>query len=92
MVKEMKPGSVIVDLAAEQDGNCVLTEKNKIITKYEIKIIGLLKFTRLLPIHASQLFSKNLLAFLNYVAPQLNENKLDFEDEIIKNCFSDYNR
>lgn len=85
MVKTMKPGAVIVDLAAEQKGNCELTEPSQIIEKHGITIIGLLNLPGTVPIHASQLFAKNLLAFLNYIASQLANNKLDLNDDIIKN-------
>jgi len=86
MVKEMRPGSVIVDLAVEQQGNCVLSELGKIVTKHHITIIGLANLATTLPVHASQLFSKNLLAFLNYILPQLETQEFDMEDDIIKGC------
>jgi NAD(P) transhydrogenase subunit alpha len=90
MVQEMKPGSVIVDLAAEQQGNCTMTEPGKIIVKHEITIIGLLNIPSLLPMNASLLYSRNLFSFLNYVAPQLNQDSLDRTDDIIKNCLITY--
>lgn len=86
MVKEMKPGSVIVDLAAEQLGNCALTDPGKIVVKHEITIIGLLNLPSTVPIHASQLYSKNLFAFLNYIAPSLTNGEWDMEDDIVKSC------
>jgi NAD(P) transhydrogenase subunit alpha len=84
MVKAMKPGSVIVDLAVEQQGNCVLSEPGKIVVKHNVTLIGILNLPSTVPVHASQLFSKNLYAFVNYVWPQLKDNKLDLSDEIIK--------
>jgi NAD(P) transhydrogenase subunit alpha len=90
MVQEMKHGSVIVDLAAEQKGNCVLTEPGKIIVKYGVTIIGLLNIPSLLPMNASQLYSRNLFAFLNYISPQLEQASLDLTDEIIKGCLITY--
>jgi NAD(P) transhydrogenase subunit alpha len=86
MVKSMKPGSVIVDLAAEQDGNCQLTEPGKITTYNEVTIIGLLNLPSMLPIHASQLYSKNMLAFLQYVAPSLETANYDMNDDIVAAC------
>lgn len=86
MVKEMKPGSVIVDLAIEQGGNCEISESGKIVTKYGITIIGILNMPGTLPRHASQLYAKNIFAFLNYVLPQIQTQQFDFADDIIKSC------
>lgn len=82
MVKEMKPGSVIVDLAVEQQGNCELSKPGEIVVQHDVTIIGLLNLPSKLAGNASTLYSKNIFAFLNYVAPQLGQ--LDREDEIIK--------
>lgn len=84
MVKEMRPGSVIVDLAAEQQGNCILTEPGKIITQYNVTIIGLLNLPTLIPANASPLYAKNIFTFLNYIAPQLIQHQFDESDDIIK--------
>ena len=88
MVKEMRPGSVIVDLAIEQSGNCELTEPGKIIVKHGVSVIGLLNLPSLLPVHASQLYAQNIFSFLHYVLPQLKATtqEFDFDDDIIKNC------
>lgn len=91
MVQEMKPGSVIVDLAVEQEGNCALSEPGRIVVKHDVTIIGILNVPGTIPIHASQLYSKNLFAFLNYIAPQLGVADLDFSDEIIKGCLITHN-
>lgn len=95
MVKNMRPGSVIVDLAAEQKGNCALTEPGKTTNKYNITIIGTLNIPSTLPIHASQLYAKNIWTFLDYVLPKditLSEDKVSFDltDEIVKNCIMTY--
>jgi len=84
MVKEMKPGSVIVDLAVEQGGNCVLSEAGKEVVKHGVILIGMLNIPSTLPIHASQLYAKNILAFLNLLCPDGKSVKLDLADEIIK--------
>lgn len=84
MVKEMKPGSVIVDLAVEQGGNCVLSEAGKEVVKHGVILIGTLNIPSTLPIHASQLYAKNILAFLNLLCPDGKTIKLDLADEIIK--------
>lgn len=90
MVKEMKPGSVIVDLAVEQQGNCVLSQPGKIVVKHHVTLIGLLNIPSTMPVHASLLYSRNLFAFLNYVAPQLQSAQLDLTDELVKGCLITY--
>ena len=84
MVDTMKPGSVIVDLAVEQGGNCPLSEPNKLVTRNGVQIIGCTNLASRVAIDASALFAKNLL---NFVEPLINgmENKIDInmEDEII---------
>ncbi len=84
MVKEMKPGSVIVDLVVEQGGNCALSEQGAEVVKHGITIIGTVNLPGTIPIHASQLYSRNILNFLYLLAPDKKELKLDFNDEIIK--------
>src|SRR5438093_10606715 len=82
MVKDMQPGSVIVDLAAENGGNCALTEPGADITRYNVRILGPLNIPSTMPIHASQMYSKNVynLVSLMVQGGQLN---LNFDDEII---------
>ena len=82
MVESMKPGSVIMDLAAENGGNCELTQKDKVIEHNQITIDGTSNLPGSMPVHASELYSKNVAAFLTYMVKdgQLN---LDLEDEII---------
>jgi NAD(P) transhydrogenase subunit alpha len=60
MVKEMKPGSIIVDLAAEGGGNCELTEPDKTVVKHGVTLIGTFNLPALMPAHASQMYSKNV--------------------------------
>ncbi len=85
MVKEMKRGSVIVDLAAEQEGNCELTDPGNITIKHGVTIIGILNLPSTLPVHASQLYSKNVFTFLHHLSPQLT-TQLDFSDDLVKSC------
>ena len=82
MVESMKPGSVIMDLAAENGGNCELTQKDKVIEHNQTIIDGTSNLPGSMPVHASELYSKNVAAFLTYMVKdgQLN---LDLEDEII---------
>lgn len=86
MVSSMKPGSIIVDLAAEQAGNCVLTKPGEIIVHHNITICGTMNLQSELAIDASRLFSRNILSFINYISPQLQTNQFDLTDDIIKGC------
>lgn len=86
MIDQMKAGSVIVDLASEQGGNCELTKKNEITNYQSRTIIGLTHLPSTLAYQASELYAKNLLAFFKYIAPQLNAFEFDLQDEIIKGC------
>jgi NAD(P) transhydrogenase subunit alpha len=90
MVESMKPGSVIVDLAASGGGNCAYTKPGEIIKKGAVTIIGFNDLSATVPMHASQLYSKNIL---NYIKLFLKEGKmeLDFENEIIKSSCIVYN-
>lgn len=81
MVEEMGPGSVVVDLAAENGGNCELTDPGKIVDHQKVKIIGPVNVPSTVPIHASQLYSRNMFSFIRHLAPE-GELVLDFEDEI----------
>jgi NAD(P) transhydrogenase subunit alpha len=85
MVSAMRPGSVIVDLAAEAGGNCELTEPGESITKHEVNIIGPLNLPSTLPVHASQMFSRNITNLLEHVVHD-GQLALDLEDVIIRDC------
>ncbi|MBV9276723.1 MAG: NAD(P)(+) transhydrogenase (Re/Si-specific) subunit alpha, partial [Candidatus Eremiobacteraeota bacterium] len=82
-VTAMKPGSVIVDLAAEAGGNCALTVPGQTTVAHGVTIIGQVNLAGTLPYHASQLYSRNMFALLQLMIKdgQLN---LDLNDEIIK--------
>ncbi|MBI5562911.1 MAG: Re/Si-specific NAD(P)(+) transhydrogenase subunit alpha [Deltaproteobacteria bacterium] len=84
MVKEMKPGSVIVDLAVEMGGNCVLSELGKEVVKYGVTVIGPANLPSGLPVHSSLLYAKNMLAFLNLISPDGKGLNIDLADDIIK--------
>lgn len=84
MVLDMHPGSVIVDLAAEQGGNCERTEAGKTTLVNEVKIVGPLNIPSMLAYHASQLYSKNMWALLDHLIEE-DEPHFDFEDEITLN-------
>src|SRR5262249_34680479 len=80
-VAAMRPGSVIVDLAAETGGNCELTTPGEVVQRDGVTVVGLLTLPSSMPAHASQLYSRNLLALLQHLAPG-GELALDWDDEI----------
>jgi H+-translocating NAD(P) transhydrogenase subunit alpha len=83
-VKAMKPGSVLVDMAIEQGGNCPLTERDRIVTKYGVKLIGIANLPALVAADASALYARNLLSFLGLLLdPKAGTLNLNREDEII---------
>ena len=90
MVADMKPGSVIVDLAAENGGNCELTKAGEVAVEHEVKIVGPLNLPSQLANHASMLYSKNMFALLNLLIKE-NEANFDFEDEILLNTTITHN-
>ena len=81
MVQLMAPGSIIIDLAAEQGGNCALTEAGKTIEKHGISVIGAVNIPATVPVHASQLYAKTVTNLFKHL---FREEQLDFEDEITK--------
>jgi NAD(P) transhydrogenase subunit alpha len=84
MVKDMRPGSVIVDLAAEMGGNCELTKKGETVDAHGVTIMGPLNIPATMPVHASQMYAKNLQSFLGLIVSKEGTLALDFEDEIVK--------
>ena len=84
MVKTMKMGSVIVDLAVAQGGNCPISEKDKVVEKHGVKLVGYTNMPSRLAADASPLFAKNLLNFITpLVDAESKSLKIDWEDEII---------
>jgi NAD(P) transhydrogenase subunit alpha len=85
MVKSMKPGAVVVDLAVEQGGNCPLSEPGKIVVKNGVTIVGLLNIPSRIAVDSSALYARNLLAFLTpLVDKETKALKINWDDEIIK--------
>jgi H+-translocating NAD(P) transhydrogenase subunit alpha len=82
-VKAMRPGSVIVDLAAETGGNCELTEPGEIVVRENVTLVGLTNLASTMPYHASMLYSRNVQALLLHLAPE-GRLSLDWDDEITK--------
>jgi len=83
VVREMRPGGVIVDLAAEQGGNCECTEPGKVVVKHGVTICGLLNLPSTMAYQASQLFSRNLTSFLLHMVKE-GKPHFDLEDEVIR--------
>jgi NAD(P) transhydrogenase subunit alpha len=90
MVEGMKPGSVIIDLAAENGGNCELTEAGKIVVHNFVIVDGSLNLPSTMPIHASQLYAKNITSFITYMCPEGKLN-FDMEDKIISGAMFTHN-
>ena len=89
MVDSMKPGSMIMDLAAENGGNCELTQKDKVIEHNQVTIDGTSNIPGTMPVHASELYAKNISAFLTYMVKD-GELNIDLDDEIISGSLFTY--
>lgn len=86
MVKAMKPGSVIVDLAAPAGGNCPLTEAGKTVVKHGVTLVGETNLPALVAADASALYARNVLDFLKLVFNKDGQFHVDLEDDIVKAC------
>ncbi len=86
MVKAMKPGSVIVDLAAPAGGNCPLTEAGKTVVKHGVTLVGETNLPALVAADASALYARNVLDFLKLVFNKECQFHVDLEDDIVKAC------
>ena len=83
-IRGMKPGSVVVDLAIEQGGNCPLTEKDRVVVKHGVTLIGFSNLPAMLAADASALYARNILAFVNLlVDPKTGVLNVNRADEII---------
>ena len=85
MVRDMKAGSVIMDLAAEMGGNCELTEPGSEVVKHGVTINGPLNLPSTVPVHASQMYSRNIYNLLTHLVKD-GELNLDFDDSIVQGC------
>jgi NAD(P) transhydrogenase subunit alpha len=83
MVKNMAPGSVIFDLAGERGGNCELTQSGKTVVEHGVSIIGRINIATEVPYHASQMYARNLTAFLLYLGKE-GKLQLNLQDEITR--------
>lgn len=89
MVKNMRPGSVVLDMATEFGGNCEVSEKGKTIKKHGVTIIGESNLPSLVPTNSSDVYAKNILALLEHISKEGNV-ELNFEDEIVKGSVITY--
>ena len=83
MVAGMRPGSVIVDLASERGGNCELTSTGETVIKHGVTIIGLINVASTVPYHASQMYARNVIAFLLHLVKD-GKLQLNMEDQIVR--------
>ncbi len=91
-VKDMIPGSVIIDLAASTGGNCELTKNNEIVEVNNIKIIGNSNYPSEIPFDASKMYGNNIINFLETIIDENGNMILDFNDEIIKGTCITHNK
>jgi len=84
MLKSMKPGSVIVDMAAEMGGNVEGTEAGKEVVKHGVLLVGITNLPATMPNSATQMYAKNLQTLIKHLVPEGTDAKLDFDDEITK--------
>lgn len=85
MVKNMKPGSVVLDMAVEFGGNCEISENGNIVSKHNVTIIGEPNLPSLVPTHASEMYSKNILSLIQHIGKE-GKIELNPDDEIMKGC------
>src|SRR5690348_5885795 len=83
MVKKMAPGSVIVDLAAERGGNCEVTRSGELVVEHDVTVIGTINLASTVPYHASQMYARNVTAFLLHLFRDAKPHP-DLEDEIAR--------
>jgi NAD(P) transhydrogenase subunit alpha len=86
MVKSMKPGSVIVDLAAPQGGNCPLTEPGQTVIKHGVVLVGETNLPALVAADASALYARNVLDFLKLIVTKEGTLNIDLQDDIVAAC------
>jgi proton-translocating NAD(P)+ transhydrogenase subunit alpha len=84
MVGRMRPGSVIVDLAAETGGNCEVTKAGEVVREHGVEVVGPLNLPSDLAYHASAMYAKNLSSFLGLLVGPTGERVATFDDEILK--------
>jgi NAD(P) transhydrogenase subunit alpha len=83
MVASMRPGSVIVDLAAETGGNCAVTRSGETVVSHGVQIIGAVNLAATIPVHASQMYSKNLVTLVAEFIDEEGGLALDFDNDVV---------
>ena len=83
MVKSMRPGSVIIDLASESGGNCALTQSGETVVEHGVQILGPVNLPTGIPVHASQMYSKNIVTLVSEFIGEEGKIELDFENDVI---------
>jgi NAD(P) transhydrogenase subunit alpha len=86
MVKAMKPGSVIVDLAAPNGGNCPLTEPGRTVVKHGVTLVGETNLAALVAADASALYARNVLDFLKLILTKEGGLQVPMDDDIVAAC------
>jgi NAD(P) transhydrogenase subunit alpha len=86
MVRSMRPGSVIVDLAVESGGNCELTSPGEVVVRHGVTLVGTSNLPATVPLHASELYAKNVLNLVKLFVDKEGRMATDFEDEILAGC------
>jgi H+-translocating NAD(P) transhydrogenase subunit alpha len=90
MVKQMRPGSVVLDMAVEFGGNCEVSEMGKTVKKHGVTIIGEPNLPSLVPTHSSEMYAKNLLGLITYISKD-GKVELNLENEIVKGALITHN-
>ena len=83
MVRSMHPGSVIVDMASESGGNCALTRHGETVTAHGVTILGPANLASTIPVHASQMYSKNVVTLIGEFIDKEGQLRLDFENDVV---------
>ena len=86
MVKSMKPGSVIIDMAAEQGGNCPLTEQDAVVVKHGVTLVGHTNYPAMVATDSSGLYARNMLDFLKLIVDKEGNLAINMDDEIVAAC------
>ncbi len=91
MVKKMRPGSVVLDMAVEFGGNCEVSEKGQTVKKHDVTIIGDPNLPSLVATNSSEVYAKNIMALLDHISKEGNV-ELNLEDEIVQGSLITYNK
>ncbi len=86
MVRSMRPGSVVVDMALDSGGNCELSEKDRVVVREGVTLVGITNLAATVPQHASELYAKNVLALVKLLVDKEGRLAPDFRDEVLAGC------